>query len=257
MPAELSFPAPFLFSFLMALARVSGAIAFVPLPGLRGMPEQARVALAVCLTLALYSRWPVMNLEGMTLIRLAGLTLAEAAVGITMGVFVAIVLEAFSMAAQVFGVQAGYAYASTVNPETEADSGVLVILAQTTAGLLFFAIGLHRDFLLILARSFESIPAGHWAPSIRSADTLIRFASSLFSAGVRLALPIVALLLMLDLALALLGRLNQQLQLLSLAFPVKMLLSLITLGWIAWVFPRLLVELGGQAFQAIGRATGR
>ncbi len=256
MSAELTFPTGVLFSFLLALARVSGAISFVPLPGLKGMPEQARAALAFCLTLALYSRWPVMSWEGLTLIRLAGLTLSEAAVGIAIGVFVAIVLEAFAMAAQVFGVQAGYAYASAVNPETEADSGVLLILAQTASGLLFFALGLHRDFLLVLARSFEAIPAGRWALSLRSAETLIAFASNLFSAGVRMALPIVALLLMLDLALALLGRLNQQLQLLSLAFPVKMLISLVTLGWISWVFPRLLVELSAKALQAIGRATG-
>ena len=34
----------------------------------------------------------------------------------------AIVLEAFTLAAQVLGLQAGYAYASTIDPNTEADS---------------------------------------------------------------------------------------------------------------------------------------
>ncbi len=55
--------------------------------------------------------------------------------------------------------------------------------------------------------------------------------------GVRLALPVVALLVMVDIALALLGRLNAQLQLLSLAFPAKMLVALLMLGWMAAAVP--------------------
>jgi flagellar biosynthesis protein FliR len=55
----------------------------------------------------------------------------------------------------------------------------------------------------------------------RRAEALIRLGASLFAVGVRLALPVVALLVMVDVALALMGRLNQQLQLLSLAFPPR------------------------------------
>ncbi len=58
--------------------------------------------------------------------------------------------------------------------------------------------------------------------------------------GVRLALPVVALLVMVDVALALMGRLNAQLQLLSLAFPAKMLTALLVLSWVAALFPRIL-----------------
>src|ERR1039457_4748582 len=51
--------------------------------------------------------------------------------------------------------------------------------------------------------------------------------------------PLVALLVMVDVALALLGRINAQLQLLSLAFPAKMLTTLILLSWMASMFPRI------------------
>ena len=40
----------------------------------------------------------------------------------------------------------------------------------------------------------------------------------MLTTGLRLAMPVIALLLLLDVALALLGRMQQQLQLLSLAF---------------------------------------
>jgi flagellar biosynthetic protein FliR len=74
--------------------------------------------------------------------------------------------------------------------------------------------------------------------------------------GVRLALPVVALLVMVDVALALLGRINAQLQLLSLAFPAKMLTALLLLTWMAPLFPRILREIGGQAWTAAHRMLG-
>ena len=75
--------------------------------------------------------------------------------------------------------------------------------------------------------------------------------------GVRLALPVVALLVMVDVALALLGRLNAQLQLLSLAFPAKMLTALVVLSWVAALFPRILARSSaGQAWAAARRMLG-
>ena len=66
----------------------------------------------------------------------------------------------------------------------------------------------------------------------------------------------IALLVMLDVALALLGRLNQQLQLLHMAFPAKMLTALLALGWLAAVFPRILLGFGGQAWTAARQMLG-
>ena len=116
MPANVTLSAGALYGFLLVLARVGGALIFVPLPGVKGAPEPARVALALGFTLALFSRWPVMQTDGVTVATLAGWALAEAAVGLAIGVSVAIALEAFTLAAQVLGLQAGYAYASTIDP---------------------------------------------------------------------------------------------------------------------------------------------
>jgi len=71
--------------------------------------------------------------------------------------------------------------------------------------------------------------------------------------AVRLALPCLALLVLADLALALLGRLNAQLQLLTLAFPLKMMAALILLGWITVLLPRLLAEYAGTVFGTLER----
>jgi flagellar biosynthetic protein FliR len=256
MPASLNLSIGTLYAFLLVLARVGGALVFVPLPGVKAAAEPARIALALGFTLALFGRWPVVEVSSVTVGMLAGWALAEAALGIAIGISVAIVLEAFTLAAQVLGLQAGYAYASTIDPNTEADSGVLLVFAQLMSGMLFFAVGLDRELLRLFAQSLEKVPVGTYVFGRQAAESMIRLGAVLFSTGVRLALPVVALLVMVDVALALLGRLNSQLQLLSLAFPAKMLTALLVLSWVAALFPRILRELGGQAWTTAYKVLG-
>ena len=256
MPNNLVFSAGTLYGFLLVLARVGGALVFVPLPGIKGAPDTVRAVLALGFTMALFSRWPVVDTANVGVATLAGWAFSESAIGLAIGVSVAITLEALMLAAQVLGVQAGYAYASTIDPNSEADSGILLVFAQLFAGLLFFALGMDRDVLRLFAQSLDRIPAGAYIFGPASAEPLIHLGSILFSVGVRLALPVVALLVMVDVALALMGRLNAQLQLLSLAFPAKMLTSLVLLSWIAGAFPRVMAELGGHAMVAARRVLG-
>jgi flagellar biosynthetic protein FliR len=256
MPANLTLSLGTLYSFMLVLARVSGALVFVPMPGMTAAPEAARAAFSLAVTLALYSRWPPMQPDQVSWPVLAGWALSEAAVGLAIGVSVAIVLETFSLAAQVLGLQAGYGYASTIDPNTQADSGILLVFAQLISGMLFFAMGMDRDVLRLFALSLEKIPTGAYLLGRASSEPLIHLGATLFSVGVRLALPVVALLTLVDVALALLGRINAQLQLISLAFPAKMLTTLILLGWLASLYPRILREISVQAWIAVYRTLG-
>jgi flagellar biosynthetic protein FliR len=245
-----------MYAFLLVLARVGGALIFVPIPGFRGAPEMVRAVLALGFTMALFGRWPAVDVTQVGPATLVGWVLSESALGLAIGVSVAITLEALMLAAQVLGLQAGYAYASTIDPNTEADSGILLVFAQLIAGMLFFALGLDREILRMFAQSLDRIPAGVYIFNRASAEPLIRLGAILFSVGVRLALPVVALLVMVDVALALLGRLNAQLQLLSLAFPVKMLVALVVLGWTATIFPRVVREISSQSLATAYRMLG-
>jgi flagellar biosynthesis protein FliR len=58
-------------------------------------------------------------------------------------------------------------------------------------------------------------------------------------------------MIMTDISLALLGRVNSQLQLISIAFPVKMLVGLCILGWLATLLPALLRGGAGISFTAV------
>lgn len=227
-----------LYGFLLVGTRISGAIIFVPIPGFKQAPSVARIVLAAGLTLALAPVWP-QTVGTPTIGMLAMWMLSEAAFGVTVGVAVAFLNEAFVLSSQIFGLQAGYGYASTIDPATQADSSVLQIITHLSSTLLFFTFGMDRQVIRIFARSIEAHPPGTFSLDFAAAEQVLQLGGVMFDTAVRLALPVVALLMLVDISLALLGRINSQLQLLMLAFPVKMMVSMGLLAAISVLLPVL------------------
>lgn len=257
---QITISAATLYGFLLVLTRVAGAFTFVPLPQLRNSSAAARITLSLAVTIALQSVWPSVpvSLDGglaelwLLFERLA----AEAGFGIAIGLVVALLGETFTLAMQLLGIQAGYGYASTIDPNTEADSGVLVVLAQLISWLMFLAFGMERHVIRALARSLETHPAGAFAISPEARSAVLSLASSVLTTSFRLALPVIALLVLVDITFALFGKLHAQLQLLSLAFPAKMLVTLGMLAMLSQVFPRIYEGMAAKGVSALMRLAG-
>lgn len=253
MPAELSLGLPTLYGFLLVLARVSGVFALVPLPGFQAAPRLARIVLSVMITVALFPVWPRVDGAAWSLPRMLVWVLPEIAVGVTIGLGVAFILEVFLMATQVLSLNAGFSFAQTIDPTTQSESGVLLVFAQLAGGMVFLSLGLDREVIRTLAYSLEAHPAGSWIAR-PAAEALLRLGGDMLALAVRLALPGIALLVLADIALGLLGRLNAQLQLLTLAFPIKMTAALVLLGWLAVLLPKLLTAYAGVVFGTLRQA---
>jgi flagellar biosynthetic protein FliR len=247
MPGELIFPISTLVSFLLVLTRLSGIFVFVPLPGTQSGSPAARILLCVALTISLFEVWPAIDPANFTIATLVGLLVREAALGVTIGLCVALVSESLVFAAQVLSLQAGYAYASIIDPTTQADSGVLLIVAQLTASLLFFAFGLESEVLRALAASLQVYPPGAFSATPAIAQELLKLAGSILVIGLRLAMPVAGLMILVDLSLAVLGRLHAQIQLTQLSFPVKLLLALGMLATTLTIAPRLFERSAAEA----------
>lgn len=245
------------YAFLLVLARVSGIIAIVPIPGLAAGPDTSRVVLAVVLTVALLPASSLPSTGTPTLAQLTGWIASEAAFGLTVGVAIAFLLEGVQLAAQMIGLQAGYSFASTIDPTTQADTTTLQVLAQLLAGSLFFALGLDRQIILVLARSFQSIPPGGFGLDRPAAEAMVRLGSGIFSTGLRLALPVLALMILLDLAFGILGRLHAQLQLLSFTFAIKMLVALAFLATILSLYPAVFEQAAATTFTMLAGLLSR
>ena len=86
-----------------------------------------------------------------------------------------------------------------------------------------------------------------------SVQTLIHLAGMMFVMGFKLGLPMVFLLMLIDVAIALLSRLHAQLQLTSLTFPAKTAFSFVFLGIMIARWPTLYEQMARRVFDEIGR----
>ena len=235
----LGLPVSTLLAFLLVLARVGGLITFLPVPGFRNAPDPVRVVLVLAITFSLFPVWPSLPDALPSFGNLILWVFCETGFGLMTGLAIAFLTEGFQVASQMLGIQAGYGFVTTIDPTSQADAGIIQVMMSLVTGLLFFTLRIDHLLIRLLADSFERFPAGSWALSAASMDGIVRLGSGMFSTGIRLALPIAAMLLLIDLALALLGRMQQQMHLLSLAFPVKMLTVLAILTVLAPVIARV------------------
>ncbi len=230
MGGESLFSYTTLFGFLFTLARISGVFAFVSLAAFRAAPEPARIILSLAMTVMLRSSWHAPFTTEASIARLLAGLAAEMALGLAIGVSLAIVFEVFQMAAAAVSLQAGLSFASTFDPTSGADSTVLLTTAQLTAALLFFASGADRLLVKALAESLRLAPPESFTLQKTWGLAIIQFAGSIFTAGLRLAAPLIALLLLADFSLAILGRVQQQLHLISLTMPLKLVATMLVLA---------------------------
>ncbi len=251
MAPQLNIPAGIPLAFGLVVARVAGVFFFLPLPVRDAMPNTARVAFSMAAALALYSHWPVVDVQQTSLGLFTVWLVGEAAFGLTAGLLVSFVSEALTLSAQLVGLQAGYGYASVVDPTTQADSEVLQVVARLLGGLLFFAFGLDAQILRALALSLEIHPPGQFHLTRNIAAVVLTLAGHLFSLALRLALPVLGLLLLTEISLALVGRLSTVLHLGHSAAPLKMLLTLLALSALLKVIPGLYESYAAELLQPL------
>jgi flagellar biosynthetic protein FliR len=237
--------------FLLVLFRVGGIFAFIPIPGIRSALEPARIALVVLLSWLVFPLTPSVSGISMTLSGAFGLMLSEVSLGLLIGLAIQFLHEGVVVGAQALSVQAGYSYASTVDPNSEADSSVLQVLLGLSASWLFLTLGLDRVLLKAVLTSFQAYAPGAFLVQRTDTPALIALSSEMFSQGLRIAAPIVGVLLLVDVAMALLSRLQPQMQLLNLSFPLKMLLSLAGLAMAIPMMPHRVMQASEGTFRFI------
>jgi flagellar biosynthetic protein FliR len=238
MRIESHFPLELLYGFLLTLARVGSAFAFLPIPGFQGTPVAPRVVLTVGVTFCLSTYWPHANLSGADSSVFVGAVLTETIHGLVLGVAIAFLAETFQLAAQFISLQTGFSFASTFDPSSQADTGIFQVLSQLAVGFLFFSFGIHRELIRMIAISMVRSPWPAGVP-VTSAWNIIPLGANLFITSLRLALPAIALLLLTDICLVVISRIQTQVQLLHLSFPAKIVLSLFFVSLMLTRWPRI------------------
>ena len=209
-------------ALLWPLTRILGLIAAAPLFGNNAVPVSVKVGLGVMLAAIMAPTIPA--LPATDPMSMAGflIVLQELLIGLAMGFSMRIVFAAIEMAGEVSSLTMGLGFATLFDPLSSGRSSAVSQFLALIATMAFLAANAHLVLLSALAESFITLPVSATPMSIGAPLELARWGARIFSAGLQLSLPIVAALLITNVALGILTRAAPQLNLFGIGFPVSL-----------------------------------
>jgi flagellar biosynthetic protein FliR len=213
-------------SFLLPLFRIAALLMVMPIIGTKLVPGRVRLylALAICVVLA-PTLPPIAPFDAISLQAIL-LIAQEILIGVMLGFTLQLFFHLFSVAGQIIAVQTGLAFASMVDPGNGVSVPVLAQMLLMLVTLLFLAMNGHLVVFEVLAESFVTLPIGTGLSTAHYWE-LAGQLSWVFGAGLLLVLPAVTALLVVNLAFGLMTRAAPQLNIISIGFPMTMVLGLV------------------------------
>jgi flagellar biosynthetic protein FliR len=234
----------FLSAMTLVLVRVSGMVAFAPFFSSTALPLRTKAVFvgAVAFLLApLVATLPHAH-ASLSLSALLG----EVSVGLVYGLTLTLLNEMMLFAGQIAGVQFSFSMVNLLDPTSQIQTPLLGDLFQLMGSLVIIAAGLDRIILASMVRSFRVAPLGSYVLAPPTALGIVHAAGGIFLAAVELAAPVLAATMMVEVAVALMGKLSPQLPVMNLTVPLKTLTgyALLTASLALW--PRFIeARFGG------------
>jgi flagellar biosynthetic protein FliR len=228
----------FLSAMTLAMVRVSGMVVFAPFFSSKALPVRAKAVLvgAVAFLLApLVAESP----HASATIDFSAL-LGELAVGLVYGLSLALLNEMLIFAGQIVGLQLSFSLVNLLDPGSSIETPLMGELFQLMGTLVVIAAGLDRILLASMVRSFRAVPLGEFALQPASALAIVESAGGVFLAALELAAPLLAATMLVEFAIALIGRLSPQMQTMSLSVPLKTMTGFAVLTGSLALWPRFI-----------------
>jgi flagellar biosynthesis protein FliR len=208
--------------------RLTGLLLIAPMFTSRLVPASVRTSVLVVLTWLLLPVALASAPAGVALTPAAAA--GEALVGLAIGMGAAVLVGAAESAGELLAVQMGLSGAASLDPLTQVSVPVLGQFTSLFAVTLMLSLDGHLVMIDSVAESLRYLPLGGELNIRAGLASMIATGSLLFVLGVRFAAPVLAAVLLANVALAVLTRAAPQLNVLSIAFPLQIGLGLFALA---------------------------
>jgi flagellar biosynthetic protein FliR len=247
---DLEVPAITLAALLLGTCRAAGFVLLSPPFNSRSIPAPVKGALALALSVALAGQIAPGLPEPTTGFLLVA-ALTEVVIGAALGFVVQLLFTAVQMAGDLIDLTGGFSLQPAFDPLSMTMNATIGRLHYLLATTLLFTSGGHLLIVRGFATSYEGMPVGGAVPTDQIAQVLVTAFGMMFLAALQIAGPMVAVLLLADVALSLLSRAAPALNIFAIGFPVKIMLTLTLLGLTFPLLPPALDALIEHATRAM------
>lgn len=216
-------------AFIFPLARILAMIASSPVLGNKQIPVRVKIGLSVVLSFIIaptIGAMPIVSVgspQGLLII------IQQIIIGIAMGFTIRLIFSAVEMAGELAGLQMGLGFASFYDPINATHSAIIAQWLGIIAALAFLSMNGHLYLLSALTESFHTLPVGNMISS-KGFYSVVSWGGSIFAYALQISLPILAALLITNIALGILTRAAPQLNLFAVGFPVTLAIGFFMLA---------------------------
>ncbi len=155
------------------------------------------------------------------------LIMGEAMIGLTLGLCLRIFFSSVQLAGQLIGFQMGFAMINVVDPQTGANVSIMDQLGYWVCVLIFLVLNGHHILFLALVESFSIVPLGVFVLQKVMLSKMLALGAGIFVLAVKIGAPVMAALLLTSCAFGLVAKFSPQINVMIVAFPLKILVGLI------------------------------
>jgi flagellar biosynthesis protein FliR len=237
---SFSFSIAEILRFAVVLMRVTGIMLCAPFFSNQSIPAQIRVVFALVTTLVLAPMLPLKAIpDGFQLGDVAPLFFSEVMFGVILGLAASLVFAGIQFAGQVISLQLGFSLIHLIDPQSNVESTVFSFLENYIALLFFLLVNGHHWFLLAINESFHSLPVGGIQLHGSLVQGMVHLSSEILTIGMRIAGPVIAVSLITDVVMGVLGRAAPQVNILIIGMPAKLMVGFGCLSLSFYFMPRL------------------
>ncbi len=215
-------------TFIYPLFRILAMMAAAPLLGNKQVSRQIKIGLAVMITLIIAPSLD--NIPPVSVATPMGwlIILQQIVIGAAMGLTIRVIFNAVEMAGEIISLQMGLGFAILFDPVNGTNSAIIAQWLSVLATLIFLTMDGHHLMIAAVVDSFHTLPIGQ-APTPQSFYQLAEWGSSIFYYGLHIALPVLAVLLFINIALGVLTRAAPQLNIFAVGFPITLTVGFLIL----------------------------
>src|SRR5579864_7696891 len=212
-------------AFMLTFARVGAMVMLLPGLGETNIPTRVKLSIALLLTLIILPlHRNAYQVDMGSLAPMLVLMLHEIVIGIVLGATARVTLSALQVAGAVIAQQMGLGFATSVDPTTQGQQGVLIGNFLTLLGVtMLFATDSHYLVITALNDSYRIFLPGEVMPSGDVAELATRAFTAAFKIGMQLAAPFLVFGLVFNIGLGVLARLMPQMQVYFVGVPLSIL----------------------------------
>jgi flagellar biosynthesis protein FliR len=239
--------------FVLVLARVAPLFLLAPLFSSSMLPRHVKGLIAVGLSIGLT---PV-ALHGQHIpsdaLSIGGLIVEGLLVGLAFSFALAVLLAALESAGAVIDVISGFSYGTLINPLNNEGEAVISRFYSLLGTLIFLVIGGDAWTIKGLGRTFELVPLTRTPRLSSLVGGAEHVFTTIFTAALEVGAPVLAALLITDVAFGVVSRVVPQMNVFAVGFPTKVAVTMLV---VAASLPFVANWLSGQLSLSVGQALG-